>query len=83
MGSTMDQPADFRAFFLALSEADQVLLAQRAGTRLSNIRAHWIHARRVPKGRQGVNRLHEACVAAGATFSKQQLLSFFYAERAA
>ena len=78
-----DQPVDFRAFFLGLSEIEQARLAERAGTKLSNIRAHWIHARRVPKGRMGVNRLHEACIAAGATFTKQQLLAFFYADRAA
>ena len=55
----------------------------RAGTKLSNIRAHWVHARRIPKGKDGINRLHDACLESGATFTKQQLLAFFYAERAA
>ena len=79
----MDQPADFKGFFLALSPEQQACLAEQAGTTLSNIRAHWIHARRVPKGRAGVNRLHEACARLGAGFTKQQLLAFFYEERVA
>lgn len=75
--------ANFRTFFLSLTPEQQQSLADRAGTKVSNIRAHWVHARRVPKGKNGINRLHAACAEFGATFSKQELLEFFYAERAA
>jgi hypothetical protein len=79
----MEAPADFKAFFLSLSADEQRRLAKGAGTKLGNIRAHRIHARRIPKSREAMNRLHEACTAAGAKFTKQELLAFFYAEKAA
>jgi hypothetical protein len=72
--------AEFRKFVLGLDDRQQRRLASLAGTTISNLRSHWIHARRIPKGRHGINRLHEACLELGAKFSKQQLLAFFYDE---
>jgi hypothetical protein len=76
----MDPAADFKTFFLGLTESDQIRLAQLAGTTVGHIRSHWVSARKVPRK---MDELHVACQALGAQFSKEQLVLFFYAKRAA
>lgn len=78
----MDAHADFRGFVLGLNDKDQQRLADLAGTTPSNLLLHWIHARRIPKGKDGMNRLYAACVELGAQFTKSQLLAFFYDDSA-
>jgi hypothetical protein len=73
-------PADFKAFFLSLSDEQQLELAHRAGTTVGNIRAHWMHARKVPRK---MDALYAACLHLGARFSKEQLVVFFYARSGA
>jgi hypothetical protein len=74
----MNEPADFKAFFLSLSESDRDRLAVMSGTTVGNVRAHWMHARRVPRSAAAMDKLFEACKSLGAGFSKAQLLAFFY-----
>lgn len=75
-------PADFRNFYLSLSAPQREEFAQAAGSTVGNIESHWVSARKVPR-RQAIERLHEACVKFGATFSKQELVAFFYQDEAA
>ncbi len=75
-------PADFRNFYLSLPPPDREAFAEDAGSTTGNIEAHWVSARKVPR-KQALDRLHQACAKRGATFSKQELIAFFYQEAAA
>jgi hypothetical protein len=73
-------PADFKAFFFGLDRAEHEALAQRAGYTAEYIRVHLTAPpgrRKVPK-KGGIGRLFIACVELGASFSKSQLVAYFY-----
>lgn len=72
--------ADFRAFFLGLSQEDREALATRAEYRPQYIRIHLAAPagrRKVPK-KDGMDRLFAACQERGATFTKAALVAWFY-----
>jgi hypothetical protein len=76
----MGKRQDFRSFFLSLSDADRERFAARAGASADYIRIHLIappQRRKIPR-KLLVDKLVRACAEFGASFSKEQLLAYFY-----
>lgn len=72
--------ADFRAFFLGLPQDKREELAARAAYKANYIRIHLTAPagrRKVPT-KPGMDRLFAACQSLGATFTKDQLVAWFY-----
>jgi hypothetical protein len=70
-------PADFKSFYRSLDRDQKVTFAAEAGTSTRYIETHLVYARKIP-GPTRMEKLYAACVQFGATFTKAQLIAFFY-----
>ncbi|TCK39677.1 hypothetical protein B0G84_5017 [Paraburkholderia sp. BL8N3] len=71
------RPADFKGFYRSLDAEARKRFADSAKTTTGNIEAHWVYARKIP-GPTRMERLYAACLEFGASFSKPELIAFFY-----
>ena len=67
---------DFRAFFLAMSEIEKAIYAQKAGTSAAYIQAHLITRYKIPRKKL----MHSLADASGDRVSVADLTTFFYAK---
>lgn len=71
------EPADFKGFYRSLDAEAKKRFAASAKTTTGNIETHWVYARKIP-GPTRMERLYATCVEFGASFTKAQLIAFFY-----
>lgn len=71
------EPADFKAFYRSLDADAKRRFAAAAQTTVGHIETHWQYARKIPNPTR-MERLYAACVQFGATFTKAELIAFFY-----
>jgi len=71
------EPADFKGFYRSLDAESKKRFAASAKTTTGNIETHWVYARKIP-GPTRMERLYSTCVEFGASFTKAQLIAFFY-----
>ncbi|PRE20316.1 hypothetical protein [Burkholderia multivorans] len=71
------KPADFKGFYRSLDAEARKRFAELAQTTVGHIETHWQYARKIPNPTR-MERLYMACVQFGASFSKPELIAFFY-----
>lgn len=71
------QPTDFKSFYRSLTSEQKKSFAEQAGTTPRYIETHLVYASKVP-GPNLMERLYNACVEFGASFTKTELIEFFY-----
>jgi hypothetical protein len=71
------QPTDFRTFYRSLTSEQKEQFIKAAGTSKRYIETHLVYARKIP-GPKLMDDLYNACAQLGATFTKSELIAFFY-----
>ncbi|WP_024904493.1 hypothetical protein [Robbsia andropogonis] len=71
-------PADFKGFYRSLDMASRERFASIADTTTTYIEVHLVYGRRIPRPKS-MEKIFDACQQMGASFSKADLLDFFYA----
>lgn len=69
---------DFKSFYRSLSVEQREAFASAANTTTVYIETHLVYARKIPR-RASMDALWQACVDFGATFTREDLLAFFFA----
>lgn len=69
---------DFKSFYRSLSVDRREAFAAAANTTTVYIETHLVYARKIPR-RASMDALWKACVDFGATFTREDLLAFFFA----
>lgn len=73
---------DFKSFYRSLPAERKEAFAKAANTTTVYIETHLVYARKVPR-KASMDALWKACHEFGATFSREELLAFFFAAGAA
>jgi len=71
---------DFKSFYRSLSVERRDAFASAANTTTVYIETHLVYARKIPR-RASMDALWQACVDFGATFTREDLLAFFFARQ--
>jgi hypothetical protein len=77
--TTVASASDFKALYTSLNADQRKNFAEIAGTSRRYIECHLLYARKLP-GAPLMQRLWEACEAYNASFTRGDLLKFFYPE---
>lgn len=73
---------DLKTFYRSLSPDRKEAFARAANTTTVYIETHLVYARKVPR-KASMDALWKACQEFGAPFSREELIGFFFADRAA
>ncbi|MBV8158294.1 MAG: hypothetical protein JO278_11590 [Dyella sp.] len=73
---------DFKSFYRSLSIERREAFALAANTTTVYIETHLVYARKIPR-RASMDALWQACVEFGASFTREELLAFFFAGQGA
>lgn len=71
------QPTDFKIFYHSLDAGKRKDFARAAGTTTGYIEVHLVRAARIPR-KETMDALWSACEEFGATFSRSDLIQFFF-----